>query len=658
MKKINFLMGLHCHQPADNFKSIFEEAYRTSYEPFLSVLERHPKIKLSLHYSGSTLDWILEKRPEFLKRIKRLTRAGQVELITGGYFEPILPMIPPNDAKGQIEMLTSAIKKHFDFKPGGIWLAERVWDPSLSSIFKDLSDIKYAILDDFHLEKAGVDKSRVFGHYSVSEPPRFGDGGFSVFASIKRLRYTIPFRDPQVTIDFLKGLCGKPGVNSVTFGDDCEKFGLWPHTYDWVYKKGWLEKFFLKLEENDWIRTLTFSEALKETGSLGAIDIPHSSYAEMSQWCGGDFNNFFRKYPESDLMRKRMLSVSERIKSLGLEGAKTELYKSQSNCAYWHGIFGGIYTNHLRRGIYSHIINAEEIINGASQAGEVEKVQFQEDSPKNIVCARNKHLALFIDPDYAGSVFEIDYKPLSFNLLGTMSRRWEPYHEKLTKKRRVNVKSLGRKTDEDVSIDLYEVLGVRERNLKKFLNYDSYRKSSMLCHFMRLNTSLSDFIKSRHATLGEEGFFGRHGHEIKNENGKLIINLHKKGRVKLDKRIILEKDAEVFIKFDLENTSFRRLKFLFGVEFNWSIEDKLFLRNRSKKGLRKVELVDKFSKLGIEHTFEKPMNLWSFPVYTLNESERGIGKNFQGISLLFYRKLALGKDEKFSMGARIKISAK
>ena len=663
-RKINFLMGLHCHQPVDNFKSIFEEAYNKSYEPFLSVLERHPKIKLSLHYSGPVLDWIFENRPEFLNRVKKLIDARQVEILTGGYFEPILPMIPANDAKGQIEMLTNAIEKHFNFSPSGIWLAERVWDPGLSSIFKDLSNIKYAILDGFHLKQAGVDETRIFGHYTVST-------GFSIFASIKKLRYTMPFREPQITIDFLKQLRQNPEARSVTFADDCEKFGLWPHTYDWVYKKGWLEKFFLKLEKNDWIRTLTFSEALKETSPLGKIDIPHSSYAEMSQWCDGNFNNFFKKYPESDLMRKRMLSVSKKISDLShpgdgtgrkidIERAKIELYKSQSNCAYWHGIFGGIYTNYLRHGIYSHIINAEEMLkNEGAFTEEVKTVKFSEDNPGSIICARNKYLTLFIDPDYAGSVFEMDYKPLSFNLVDTMSRRYEPYHRKLMKRREVDVENLKKEMDEDVSIDLYEVLGVRERNLKRFLNYDSYRKFSILCHFMDLKTSLSDFIKSTHVDLREGGPFGPYSHKLENENGRLIINLQRDNRLlRLNKCIILEGDAEVFIRFDLENISSKRLKFLFGSEFNWSVEDNFFLRNRCKRRVRKIALVDKSSGIEINHIFEEPINFWSFPIYTLNESERGIGKSFQGISLLFYRKLALDKNEKFSLETRIKISTR
>ncbi|UCD54825.1 MAG: DUF1926 domain-containing protein [Candidatus Omnitrophota bacterium] len=652
MEKINFLMGLHCHQPVDNFKNIFEEAYNKSYEPFLTVLARHPKIKLSLHYSGSVLDWIFENKPEFFKKIRKLIDARQVEILTGGYFEPILPMIPADDAKGQIEILTDAIKKQFNFSPSGIWLAERVWDPGLSSIFKDLSNIRYAILDDFHLKQAGVEKERVFGYYSIKDLE-----GFHVFASVKKLRYTMPFREPQVTIDFLNQVRRNPEARSVTFADDCEKFGLWPHTYDWVYKKGWLEKFFSKLEKNDWIRTLTFSEALKETNSLGKIDIPHSSYAEMNQWCGGNFNNFFKKYPESNLMRKRMLSVSEEVKKTKNEKAKIELYKSQSNCAYWHGIFGGIYTNYLRHGMYSHIINAEEILKNEACAEELKTLKFSE----NVICARNKYLALFIDPDYAGSVFEMDYKPLSFNLIDTMSRRYEPYHRKLTEKREVNVENLKKKMDEDAPIDLYEMLGVKERNLKRFLSYDPYQKFSCLCHIMSLKTSLSDFTKSKHADFGKDSLFGPYIYDTENKGGKLIIRLQKDSaahQLRFKKCIILEKESEVFIRFDLENISSKGVKFLFGAEFNWSIEDDFFLRNRHKKRVRKIALVDKFSGIEINHIFEKPVNLWSFPVYTLNESERGIGKSFQGTSLLFHRKVALRKNEKFSLETKIKISTR
>ena len=59
MSKIAFLMAIHCHQPVGNFDGIFEHAYNRSYLPFIEVLERFPRIRLSLHYTGPLLDWLI-----------------------------------------------------------------------------------------------------------------------------------------------------------------------------------------------------------------------------------------------------------------------------------------------------------------------------------------------------------------------------------------------------------------------------------------------------------------------------------------------------------------------------------------------------------------------------------------------------------------------
>jgi len=643
-------MGIHCHQPVDNLGNIFEEAYRKSYEPFLSVLERHPKIKLSLHYSGSLLDWLARERPVFLERIKALIKRRQVEILAGGHFEPILTMVPAEDATGQISMLTRSIKKRLGFDASGVWLAERVWDPGICPIFKDLG-IKYTILDDFHLKQSGVKDTEVFGRYSVK-----GFEGFSVFASVKKLRYTMPFGDPDLTLNFLRGLLKNPRASCVTFADDCEKFGFWPHTYDWVYKKGWLEKFFTMLEKADWIRTMTFGEALGECKSAGEIEIPHASYAEMAGWCGGDFNNFFKKYPESDLMRKRMLHVSRKIRRSTEENARKELYKSQSNCAYWHGVFGGFYANFLRQGVYSHLIKAENATTGGNSENKIEMMKF-EDSANDVVCAQNEFLALYVDPSYAGSIFEIDYKPFPYNLLNTVSRRYEPYHEKLKPRRRNAIDEIKKKVDRDESVDLHEVLGIREPNLKRFLNYDSYRKFSSICHIMDLKTSLSDFVRSKHRSARYDGLFGAYDCTLGSKKERSSINLQREnGSLRLNKCIILERGPDIFMKFTLENISDRTLKFIFGIEFNWSLEDARFMKNRHARRLRKITLTDRASALRVEHTFASPVNLWSFPVYTLNESERGLGKTFQEVSLLFNRRLTLEPKAKFLLEAGIRIS--
>ncbi|MDA2917599.1 hypothetical protein MYX64_12310, partial [Nitrospinae bacterium AH_259_B05_G02_I21] len=130
-RTIQFAFCLHNHQPVGNLDFVMEGAYRQAYLPFLEVLERHPAICMTLHWSGPLIDWLEEARPDYLKRARALVERGQIEVLSGGYYEPILPIIPDRDKVGQIEKLTSKVEELFGTRPEGMWLAERVWEPSL-----------------------------------------------------------------------------------------------------------------------------------------------------------------------------------------------------------------------------------------------------------------------------------------------------------------------------------------------------------------------------------------------------------------------------------------------------------------------------------------------------------------------------------------------
>src|SRR5438094_441388 len=102
MKKLYLSLVFHNHQPVGNFPWIFEQAYSKCYLPMIEALEKHPAVKVSLHYSGPLLDWLMANQPEFLGRIAGLVKRGQAEVIGSGYYEPILPSIPDADKLGQI----------------------------------------------------------------------------------------------------------------------------------------------------------------------------------------------------------------------------------------------------------------------------------------------------------------------------------------------------------------------------------------------------------------------------------------------------------------------------------------------------------------------------------------------------------------------------
>ena len=61
-----FAIALHFHQPVGNFTEIFERAYQRCYRPFLEYLPYYPDIKLTLHISGSLMDFLQKNHPEII----------------------------------------------------------------------------------------------------------------------------------------------------------------------------------------------------------------------------------------------------------------------------------------------------------------------------------------------------------------------------------------------------------------------------------------------------------------------------------------------------------------------------------------------------------------------------------------------------------------
>jgi alpha-amylase len=119
LSKVSFALVIHSHQPVGNFEHVIEDAYQKAYHPFLAALESHPAIRLSLHYSGSLLEWLERRHPEFFDQLRRLVGREQVELVGGGFFEPILPAIPDHDKIAQIKRLSEYLRHHFGGTPKG-----------------------------------------------------------------------------------------------------------------------------------------------------------------------------------------------------------------------------------------------------------------------------------------------------------------------------------------------------------------------------------------------------------------------------------------------------------------------------------------------------------------------------------------------------------
>ncbi|HET9201202.1 MAG TPA: alpha-amylase/4-alpha-glucanotransferase domain-containing protein [Dehalococcoidia bacterium] len=342
MASLNLGLVIHNHQPVGQHSWVLEAIYKESYLPLLEALERNSHVRLSLHYTGCLLDWIVPNRPEFIERLRALVTRGQVELLTGGYYEPILVAIPESDALAQINRLTSFLASTFDVSPQGMWLAERVWEPHLPGILAR-AGVDWTVLDDTHFRLSGVPQSDLRGYY-VTE-----DRGDSVklVATSKRLRELIPWADVETVVEFLRSQAADADDDALlVMGDDGEKFGSWPGTFDHVWKEGWMQRFFDALEANsDWLTTVPTGEYIAGHPSRGRVYIPAASYEEMMEWAlpaeasfqlgqlrkrltqeadepispflgGGLWRNFLAKYSEVNVLHKKVLRVHDKLATL------------------------------------------------------------------------------------------------------------------------------------------------------------------------------------------------------------------------------------------------------------------------------------------------------------------------------------------------------
>jgi alpha-amylase len=453
------IIGLHCHQPVGNFPFVFREAFEKSYRPILEALEKAPAVRVSLHYSGPLLEWLEAEEMGYCERVKALVAKNQVELWGSGFYEPILPSIPRADRIDQVKMMADRIQARFGKRPRGLWLTERVWEPTLAS---DLAEagVEYLALDDHHFRLAGLDPERLSGYFLTEDEGRT----VAVFPILKELRYRIPFADPEKTIEYVNERARTGVSGPACFYDDGEKLGVWPRTYETAWEKGWVRRFFdLLSDPASGVTTVLPGVVRDRDRPQGRIYLPTGSYPEMMEWAfpadtgqrfedllekvehdlehmgdvkpflaGGFWRNFLVKYPEINFLQKRVVRASkllrEKLSGNARKDALQELFRAECNCAYWHGVFGGAYLPHLRRALWEHLIKAERalVANGVT----FEENDLECDGSPDVRVDHARYAA-YVKPGLGGAVLGFDLKDKAYPLFDVIARRREAYHAKM-----------------------------------------------------------------------------------------------------------------------------------------------------------------------------------------------------------------------------------
>ncbi len=501
---LHFLFGIHNHQPVGNFEGVVDDAILRAYHPFLqAIAETGAGLSLTVHCSGGLLATLKERARPTFDLLGRLVADGQVELLTGGFYEPILALLPDWDKVGQIQALTQFIKSSFGVTARGMWLAERIWEPQLPRILRE-AGVEFVLVDDSHFALAGLDPETLGGYYLTEEQ----GASVAVFPINQRLRYLVPFADPAESVRYLET---RRGAGAVTMVDDGEKFGVWPGTDRLVYGERWLARFLDALRATPWLRVSTFSRFLDTEPPAGRVYLPTAAYTEMGEWAlppaaaaelhdararlaalpdgerlsrllrGGFFRNFLIKYPEIGDAYWKMIRLSRRVhegltarpRDPRLLAARERLWQGQANDAYWHGVFGGCYLPHLRRAVKSALIGCERRLEGPGKPLGLDCVRADIDGDGVAeVVVRTRSLGLTLRPARGGSLTELLWLGGEMDAADVLTRRPEPYHRQVAER--------PSEAGADEVRTIHSAPAVKEAGLTALLRYDRFRRASLL----------------------------------------------------------------------------------------------------------------------------------------------------------------------------------
>ena len=685
MPKIHLVLLIHSHQPVGNFDHVFETLYERSYLPFLERLEKHPAVRLGLHYSGPLLEWIESHHPEFLEKLATMSARGQVELVGGAFYEPILISVPHVDAVEQIHRMRKFLEQKFSEPPSGLWLAERVWEPHLPTVLA-ASGVDYTLLDDQHFLSAGVDPENLFGYYVVEDC----GARVKVIPGLKTMRYMVPFRVVEDVIGYLREASEKHPDGMVAMGDDNEKFGGWPGTFDHCYRDGWLDHFFEALETNsDWLVATPPGEYLGSHAPLGRVDLPAASYSELMEWVlptparrdlhalnqefaerpdvtrflrGGIWRGFLSKYSESNLLHKKTLYVSRKLQSARgrkqqdaegseLREARTHLLRAQCNDAFWHGVFGGLYSPHLRTALWNELVHAERLLPSkrARKAHGVaaEGLDFDSDGIDEIYVSSHQG-AFLLKANDGATVPLLDFAPSGITLINSLTRRVEAYHSRLTDTAHGDTAGVA---------SIHEQTKVKEPGLENLLRYDRWARNCF-----RLLVFPHGKTREEYEWLGLDesaslasGFYShqkssRNRFEFTHEAPVDLEGVTPQGAaIRAQKTFRYEPGNDHFTlrcAIELSHNADAMPLCNVGIESVFNLlapdaADRYFEFEGQRQPLQwsgstkgQLRLVDEWQNVAIEIEAPHAEEFWIAPIETVSESEEGFERVYQGSQIL------------------------
>ncbi|MBP2689614.1 MAG: hypothetical protein H6Q83_1801, partial [Deltaproteobacteria bacterium] len=331
---------------------------------------------------------------------------------------------------------------------------------------------------------------------------------------------------------------------------------------------------------------------------------------------------------------------------------------------YWHGVFGGLYLNHLREAAYANLLRAEAasdaVLHGEEeQWTEAERGDIDRDGGEELLL-KTSRLTLLAHAHDGGAVTEISLPRRAVALGHVLTRREEGYHEKF----RREVGSF------DGSTSIHDAIVLKDPSVLSALGVDPWQRASFREAYygggVPPEAILEGTVSPRCITAGREASVtvNRRGSRLAAEFavpfGGEGIDLH------LVKSLVLRADGERFeARFLLENRGADTVSGGLCSEWNLNMlsgngpdryyegmgEACALSSSGVAKGVRGFRVVDAWRNVAAEAALDRECVVLRAPVETASLSESGAEKIHQGVCLriLFPVRLEPGNRVRYSI---------
>lgn len=127
------------------------------------------KVRFSIFLDGPTLEAAHRvARPLTFGRLRKAVEEGYLEVLGGGFLDPMLPLFPTDLQSMQLGLHGKLVQKLFGVEPAGYFNSSMVWEMEMTELLEK-NRFEYALVQESALQDALGRSTSVSGWYSVED---------------------------------------------------------------------------------------------------------------------------------------------------------------------------------------------------------------------------------------------------------------------------------------------------------------------------------------------------------------------------------------------------------------------------------------------------------------------------------------------------------